>query len=162
MILIADGGSTKTSWCLVDAASEKIFFKTEGYNPFFVTEEYMVQSLKKFLPQNLPYQKIKALHFYGSGAHAEAQAEVLLRALSTIFTETDVTVYHDMLAAARSLLGKKKGFAAILGTGTNTCIYDGQQITHQIDSLGFILGDEGSGIAIGRRLLSAYIRKTMT
>ena len=161
MILIADGGSTKTSWCLVDAASEKIFFKTEGYNPFFVTEEYMVQSLKKFLPQNLPYQKIKALHFYGSGAHAEAQAEVLLRALSTIFTETDVTVYHDMLAAARSLLGKKKGFAAILGTGTNTCIYDGQQITHQIDSLGFILGDEGSGIAIGRRLLSAYIRKKL-
>jgi glucosamine kinase len=161
MILIADGGSTKTSWCLVNSNGERSFFKTEGYNPFFVSKEYVVQSLKKWLPSNLPYQKIKALHFYGSGVHAEAQADILLKALSTVFIEIDVTVYHDMLAASRALLGNEKGFAAILGTGTNTCIYDGVQITQQIDSLGYILGDEGSGSAIGRRLLSAYLRNKL-
>ena len=161
MIVIADGGSTKTNWCLLNEENKKIYFNTEGYNPYFVTKEYIVDSLKKNLPKELQYEKITEVNFYGAGVHNEEKAEILQDALKTAFTSSRIFVGHDLLAAARALLGDKPGFAAILGTGTNTCIYDGKDITVQINSGAYILGDEGSGCHIGKKLLIDYLRGYM-
>lgn len=161
MLLIADGGSTKTSWCLIDKAGNKTNFNTEGYNPYFVDEEYIESSLRKNLPFGLDLQDVKEVNFYGAGVHNDEKASIVQRAIKTIFTNAEVSVKHDLLAAARATLGTGPGFAAILGTGTNTCIYDGRDITYSIDSLAYILGDEGSGCYIGKKLISDYIRGYM-
>ena len=158
MIIIADGGSTKTNWCLLDDAGKKVYFNTEGYNPFFVDSSYIVNSLKKGLPQDMPFDQITHVNYYGAGVHNEEKAAIVRQALQQVFGSSDVFVSHDLLAAARALLGDKAGFAAILGTGTNSCLYDGQDIIHKIDSAAYILGDEGSGCYIGKKLLTDYIR----
>ncbi len=145
MIIIADGGSTKTNWCLLDDNNKKIYFNTEGYNPYFVDSDYIVSSLRKGLPNDLPLDKIKEVNYYGAGVHNEEKAQIVADAFKVLFPNAKIEIGHDLLAAARALLGRKPGFAAILGTGTNTCIYDGEKIVHNINSAAYILGDEGSG-----------------
>lgn len=161
MIIIADGGSTKTNWCLLDDAGKKIYFNTEGYNPYFVGTDYILSSMKKGLPQDLPYSKITEVNYYGAGVHNAEKADIVIDAMKQIFPEAAIHVGHDLIAAARALLGDKPGFAAILGTGTNTCLYDGQDIIQNISSAAYILGDEGSGCYIGKKLLTDYIRGYM-
>ena len=161
MIIIADGGSTKTNWCLLDDNQKKIYFNTEGYNPYFVGSDYIVNSLKKGLPQDLPLDKIKEVNYYGAGVHNEEKAKIVEEAFRVLFPNAKIEIGHDLLAAARALLGKEAGFAAILGTGTNTCIYDGDEITHNINSAAYILGDEGSGSYIGKKLLTDFVRDLM-
>lgn len=161
MIIIADGGSTKTNWCLLNKENKKVYFNTEGYNPYFIDSPGIIQSLRNNLPDNLDINSIEHVSFYGAGCSNAEKNEVVASALRTVFTKAKVFVSHDLLAAARALLGNEPGFAAILGTGTNTCYYDGQEITLNIDSLGYMLGDEGSGSYIGRRLLRDYMRGSM-
>lgn len=161
MIIIADGGSTKTNWCLLNDEGQKIYFNTEGYNPYFVEGDYVIDSLRKNLPEDLQYDKITEVNFYGAGVHNEEKANELKEAFQVIFHSSKIFVGHDLLAAARALLGKKAGFAAILGTGTNTCLYDGNDVKFQIDSGAYILGDEGSGCYIGKKLLIDYLRGYM-
>ncbi|MBL1410012.1 N-acetylglucosamine kinase [Sphingobacterium faecale] len=161
MIIIADGGSTKTNWCLLDDNQKKIYFNTEGYNPYFVGSDYIVNSLKKGLPQDLPLDKIKEVNYYGAGVHNEEKAKIVEEAFRVLFPNAKIEIGHDLLAAARALLGKEAGFAAILGTGTNSCIYDGDEITHNINSAAYILGDEGSGSYIGKKLLTDFVRGLM-
>jgi glucosamine kinase len=159
MILIADSGSTKSSWC-VAGAPEVQFFESEGYNPYFVDSAYIAASLAKALPATLDTEAITAIFFYGAGCSPD-KAHVVTDALQCIFYNAQCYIEDDTLAAARALLGSNVGFAAILGTGTNTCIYDGQNITQNIDSLGFILGDEGSGGSMGKKVIGDYIRESM-
>lgn len=161
MIIIADGGSTKTNWCLLDNSGRKSYFNTEGYNPFFVNSQYIVNSMNKALPKDLPFGEITEVHYYGAGVHNQEKAQIVVEALKQIFVNSEIHVGHDLIAAARALLGTKPGFAAILGTGTNTCIYDGEKITHNISSAAYILGDEGSGCHIGKKLLTDYVRGYM-
>ena len=159
MILIADGGSTKTSWCQLSDAGQRVYFNTEGYNPDFVDTQDISTSLSNNLPDTLPHPAVREVYFYGAGVSSPAKAEVVAAALRQQFPNaTKVEVTEDLLAAARALLGHQPGFAAILGTGTNSCIYDGQKITHNVDSLGYFLGDEGSGSFLGKRLLRDYLR----
>ncbi|QQL50435.1 N-acetylglucosamine kinase [Mucilaginibacter ginkgonis] len=161
MIIIADGGSTKTNWCLVTEDEKKIYFNTEGYNPYFVGEEYIINSLNESLPTDLDKSKITEVNYYGAGCSVPEKNEIVASAMRKVFSSSRVSVGHDLLAAARALLGNNEGFAAILGTGTNTCIYDGKKITNNIDSGAYILGDEGSGCAIGKKLLIDYLRGYM-
>jgi len=161
MIIIADGGSTKTNWCLIDGSGRNIYFNTEGYNPYFVSSEYIQSSLKKGLPEDLQLDQITEVYYYGAGVHNEEKAEIIKGAFALFFNEATIFIGHDLLAAARALLGTQSGFAAILGTGTNTCIYDGTDITLNIDSAAYILGDEGSGCYIGKKLLTDYVRGLM-
>ena len=159
MIHIADGGSTKTSWCQLSDAGQRVYFNTEGYNPDFVDTATIVASLRKSLPDTLPRAEVREVYFYGAGVSSAAKAETVAAALREVFTGANkVEVTEDLLAAARALLGRAPGFAAILGTGTNSCIYDGQKITYNVDSLGYFLGDEGSGSFLGKRLLRDYMR----
>jgi glucosamine kinase len=159
MILIADGGSTKTSWCQLSETGQRVYFNTEGYNPDFVNTQDIINSLSKNLPDTLPREEVREIYFYGAGVSSPAKAEVIAAAMRHIFSGANkIEVTEDLLAAARALLGHGPGFAAILGTGTNSCIYDGQKITHNVDSLGYFLGDEGSGSFLGKRLLRDYLR----
>jgi N-acetylglucosamine kinase-like BadF-type ATPase len=161
MIIIADGGSTKTNWCLVTDEQKKIYFNTEGYNPYFVSETYIINSLKEGLPTDLQIDKITEVNYYGAGCSVEDKKKIVEDAMQAVFTNAKVNIGHDLLAAARAVLGTNEGFAAILGTGTNTCLYNGKEITHNIDSLAYILGDEGSGCYIGKKLLGDYVRGYM-
>ncbi|WP_400191373.1 N-acetylglucosamine kinase [Hymenobacter sp. B81] len=162
MILIADGGSTKSSWCqLTEGSPDRVYFNTEGYNPDFMPTAAIAASLDKNLPDTLPRPQVTEVHYYGAGISSAKKAEQVAQAMRQIFPQARVLVEHDLLAAARALLGRKPGFGAILGTGTNSCLYDGQQITYNVDSLGYFLGDEGSGSFIGKRLLRDYLRNLL-
>ncbi|MEO6851592.1 MAG: N-acetylglucosamine kinase, partial [Mucilaginibacter sp.] len=161
MIIIADGGSTKTNWCLVTDEGKKVYFNTEGYNPYFSSTAYIVQSLMENLPADLDKKEIHEVNYYGAGCSTEDKRNVVAEAMTAVFTNAKVYIGHDLLAAARSVLGTNAGFAAILGTGTNTCIYDGRDVVNNIDSGAYILGDEGSGCYIGKKLLVDYLRGYM-
>jgi glucosamine kinase len=161
MILIADGGSTKSGWCQLDDTKNRVYFNTEGYNPDFMDTAAIAASLTKSLPQTLLREQVREVHFYGAGVSSAQKAEVVAQAMRQLFPQAKVTVTEDLLAAARALLGHEPGFAAILGTGTNSCLYDGQKIIYNVDSLGYFLGDEGSGSFIGKRLLRDYLRNLL-
>lgn len=158
MIIIADGGSTKTSWCLITESNSKVYFNTEGYNPYFSDTPTIISSLQKNLPENLQKTGVSEVYYYGAGCSTPENNEIVAAAMRAVFTTAKVKVGHDLLAAARALLGVDAGFAAILGTGTNTCYYNGHDVTMNIDSLGYFLGDEGSGSSLGKRLLRDYMR----
>jgi N-acetylglucosamine kinase-like BadF-type ATPase len=161
MIVIADGGSTKTNWCLINEAGRKIHFNTEGYNPYFSDTNYIVESLKKTLPDHIEADKLLEVHYYGAGCSTDSKRKIVEDAMQQVFPNAEVFIGHDLLASCRALLGDEPGFAAILGTGTNSCLYDGKDITLNIDSLGYFLGDEGSGCFIGKRILSDYMKGYM-
>ncbi|AWM31382.1 N-acetylglucosamine kinase [Hymenobacter nivis] len=160
MLLLADGGSTKCSWCLLDDApsAPPTHFTTEGYNPYFWDSAAITASLARGLPPGLAPRQVRAVHYYGAGVLSPAKAEVVAGALRQVFPRARVHVAEDLLAAARALLGRAPGFAAILGTGTNSCLFDGEKITHCVESLGYSLGDEGAGTYLGRLLLRDYLR----
>ena len=160
MILIADSGSTKTSWCLSDKKDTKKFYSTSGINPFFRTTDDIVNELKAELVPKIS-GKIKAVYFYGAGVVNIEKADVIRQALSRLFPGASFEVESDLLAAARSTLGHQKGIACILGTGSNSCQYDGENITAHVPPLGFILGDEGSGAVLGRKLFGYYLKKLL-
>jgi N-acetylglucosamine kinase-like BadF-type ATPase len=157
MILIADSGSTKTDWILI-GNGEKQCFKTMGYNPYFINSESIYLSLTQSLVPQIGSANITGIYFYGAGCSNNENVNIVKKALSRCFLKSEVMVGHDMLAAARALLGDQPGFAAIIGTGSNTCLYDGRNVSLNIDSLGYLLGDEGSGSYIGKKLVRDYLR----
>jgi len=160
MRLIADSGSTNTAWKLIKDSGEITDIRTSGINPFFRTSEDIFQELNELL---LPEtgNNIQEIYFYGAGIINPEKGQVIREALLKIYPEARVETYSDVLAAARALFGDRPGIAGILGTGSNVCLYDGQQITGGISPLGFILGDEGSGAVMGRKLLGDYFKEVM-
>ncbi len=161
MKLIADSGSTKTDWVLIHHNSEAGRYHTPGYNPFFFDTEAIYSSLNENLLVQLQVAEIKEVYFYGAGCSSPQKCDIVHKALQQAFQNANIIVTHDLLASAKALLGDNPGFAAILGTGANTCLYDGEKVALNIDSLGHILGDEGSGCYIGRKLVRDYMRKLM-
>jgi len=158
MILIADSGSTKTDWVLVDGNKNQSYYKTIGYNPYFVNSDFICNSLsEKLIPQFDPGM-VRNIFFYGAGCSTVNNNNIVSIALARCFNKAEIVVSHDMLAAARALLGEQSGFAAILGTGSNTCIYNGKEIEKNIDSLGYLLGDEGSGSYIAKKIIRDFMR----
>ncbi len=132
MILIADGGSTKSAWCQIDKSGHRINFNTEGYNPYFVDTPTITNSLNKQLPEELDKASVKEVHYYGAGCSVPEKVNIVVKAMQNVFPNAEVYVGHDLLAAARALMGNEPGFAAILGTGTNSCLYDGKDICEVI------------------------------
>ncbi len=155
-ILIADSGATKTEWCLTNGTDSKTFF-TEGLNPYYHTTE----SIKEVVEYNLVPEldeEIDELFFYGAGCDSEEKNELVHDALDRIFTDASVYIYHDLLGAARACFLREAGIACILGTGSNSCLYDGSEIIEHVPSLAFILGDEGSAGYFGKKLINKYFR----
>ena len=160
IILIADSGSSKTDWAWLENGREAGGFHTEGFNPYAASTEYIVKSTEPHIPASCSRERVTEVHFYGSGCFDE-RVPVVAEALTTLFPNATPFVKLDLLGSARALLGRTAGFAAILGTGTNTCLYDGNDITMNIDSLGYLLGDEGSGTHLGKKLLADFIRERL-
>jgi glucosamine kinase len=154
MILIADSGSTKTHWKLIKPDNITESHYTKGLNPYFAGEE----TFRKVLEDDLPVIKkeIHCLYFYGSGCASEQNILLVREHLEKYFVNAQVFVYGDLFGAARALLGKDRGIACILGTGSVSCVYDGDKITDAVPSLGFILGDDAGGVTLGKELLRAY------
>ena len=163
MQLIADSGSTKTSWRLVENPDNVMSASTIGYNPHYFSTENMVSSLRELLlPQlSVGTKDVSEIHFYGAGCSTPNSISVITNAFTSLFEKAAVNVDHDLLGAARALCGKDAGIACILGTGSNSCAFDGENITDNVPSLGFMLGDEGSGASLGRRLVRSYFYREM-
>lgn len=164
MILIADSGSTKVHWCLMAANGHTAEFITDGINPLFQTSDAMRNSIcNQLLPQMasmLWAGTIGHVFFYGAGCTPE-KSPFVEKAIESVFKKAKVFVASDMLGATRGLLGHEKGVACILGTGSNSCLYDGEQIIKNVPSLGFILGDEGSAATLGKRLVSDLLKNQL-
>lgn len=150
--LLADAGSTKTDWLLRDNQGETVRFHTDGMNPSLLTDDEIRHILTTQLLPQVEGSCVDKVEYYGAGCRGEAVVR-MKNILSEVGGTPNITVDSDMLGAARMLCGNKAGIVCILGTGANSCLYDGQQISHQTPALGFILGDEGSGAVLGRRLI---------
>lgn len=161
MILLADSGSTKTDWGLVENGKLVKRLRTSGMNPFQMSEEAITEEIRNHLVPELPGTVLDEVHFYGAGCTKEKQpiVERALRANLTINGECEVA--SDMLGAARGICGHKPGIACILGTGSNSCSYDGKNLVKNVSPLGFILGDEGSGAVLGKLLVGDVLKNQM-
>lgn len=161
MILIADSGSTKTNWVLQAPGQAQQAWTTSGINPFYQPKSSIVSVIKEELLPSLNGQAPSAVYYYGAGCSQDDKVMTVIDSLRQVFDNAHIEVDHDLMAAARALCGKEAGIACILGTGSNSCLYDGVNIVDNIPSLGFIIGDEGGGGYIGRKLLQSYFYREL-
>lgn len=159
MIVIADSGSSKTDWLFLSPEKEFII-STHGINPFFQQTEEIFASLSGTFT-NDQKEEVSEVHFYGAGCIKGKTDHVVSDALKRVFSKATISVEDDILGAARALLGRSSGIACILGTGTNSCLYNGSEITDKVPTLGFILGDEGSGAYLGKLLMNDYFKRAV-
>ncbi len=160
MIVIVDSGSTKADWKMVDKSGIQSI-TTVGFNPVFHDEERIYGELQKSFVQEVPTEKAETVYYYGAGCWDERLKGVVHRALDRVFERADIEVHHDLLGAARATCGHDPGIACIIGTGSNSCLYDGKDVIDNVTNLGFLLGDEGSGTHLGKRLIRAFFYREM-
>ncbi|MCT4601576.1 MAG: ATPase [Marinifilum sp.] len=154
MILIAESGSTKTDWVHINNKGIETRVQSSGINPFFQDSESIYSSIK--LLQK--FKNVELIYFYGAGCANEEKNQIVKTALLKIFPDAKCEINSDLLAAARSLCKNQKGIACILGTGSNSCYYNGENIEYNVSPLGFILGDEGSGAVLGKKLIADILK----
>jgi glucosamine kinase len=158
-ILIADSGSTKCEWCFISNGRKQII-ETQGASPYFLNELQIAGMMRKELLPALKKKIPTHIYFYGTGCAAAANRALVKRAIRSVFPLALIEVEHDLTGAARALCGNKKGIIAILGTGSNSAYYDGKKIRRNSPGLGYILGDEGGGTYLGKKVLQYYLYKT--
>lgn len=158
-ILIADSGSTKTEWCLLHGDKKKKL-ATQGLSPYFLTGEQIKDIVEKELMPKLKDIQPEEVYFYGTGCSNPANAAIVKKALRHFFTKAAVKVEHDLTGAAKALCGDEKGIACILGTGSNSCYYNGKKIVKNSPGLGYVLGDEGSGAYMGKKVIQYFLYNT--
>jgi glucosamine kinase len=160
MIIIADSGSTKTEWRVIEGIGAEKSYITSGLNPYLLSGDNIYQLLNEELPA-LAGLSVSDIYFYGTGCNNAEKENVIRNSLNRFFSAGNVYVSSDLLAAARSLCMNDEGIACIIGTGSNSCYYDGKTIVSNVSPLGYILGDEGGGAFIGRNLLSGVLKKQL-
>jgi len=161
MIIVADSGSTCTDWVIIKNKEIIHTIKTKGFNPYFTKSEEIINELKIKFPKNINLNNVETIYFYGAGCSSKEMNLIIYNGLSPFFTSSKIEIEHDLLAAARALFQNEAGIAVILGTGSNTCYYDGQSIVKNITSLGFILGDEGGGDYLGKLFIQSYLNNEL-
>lgn len=161
MKLIAESGGTKTKWCAVSESQETGIISTIGLNPNFVTEETIKEVLSSEVLPAINNPPVEEVWFYGAGCAGKTMEKKVASAIGSVLPSASIHVFSDLTGAARGLLGKEKGFICMIGTGSNSGYYDGRNITANIPPLGFILGDEGSGASLGKKLLADFLRGIM-
>ena len=159
MILIADSGTTKTEWCMITDSGISETVITTGINPFYQEAENISGILQK---EFFTAKKFSAVHFYGAGCINEEKQNIVKKAILQVFDTESIYIGSDLLAAARSLCQDQPGVACILGTGSNSCYYNGNEIVSNVSPLGFILGDEGSGAVLGKKLIGDILKKQLS
>lgn len=157
--LIADSGSSKTEWCLVNGKSKKLFL-TQGLSPYFLSSEQIEYILEQELLPKLKNASPDEIYFYGTGCSDRDNVKLVKKAIQRVFDHATVMVDHDLAGAARALCGNEKGIACILGTGSNSCYYNGRKILKNSPGLGYVLGDEGSGASLGRKVIQYFLYNT--
>jgi glucosamine kinase len=155
-ILIADSGSTKCEWCLVSKGRRDTWF-TQGMSPYFLDASQMEDLIRKDLLPHLPRKAPSEVHFYGTGNKSADNARRTKKVLQKVFDSSVITVNHDLLGAARALCQNEPGVACILGTGSNSCSFNGKRILKNSPGLGYVLGDEGSGAYLGRKVVQYFL-----
>lgn len=158
VILIADSGSTKAEWCLLDGKKKKTVI-TQGISPYFLNEDQIKALLEKELKPKIKTPPDE-LYYYGTGCSNPANTKMVQQALKKVFGKIKIQVNHDLMGAARALCGHEEGVACILGTGSNSCFFNGKKIVKNSPGLGFILGDEGSGAYLGRKVVQHFLYNT--
>jgi N-acetylglucosamine kinase-like BadF-type ATPase len=162
MILIADGGSTNVDWRLTDKGTVIYKGRTDGINPFFKPYYEIYKTINKNLLPELKDFSISEVHFFGAGCIYFDKKEIVRRAIEDNFNVNKIVVESDLLGAATGLWGDNAGIVGILGTGSNSCFYDGNKITQNVPSLGYIIGDEGGGASMGRLFLNSCIKNQLS
>ncbi len=156
--LIADSGATKTEWCLLTGNKKNIFI-TQGMSPYFISAEQMENILNEELKPQIKLS-VDEIYYYGTGCSNPDNIKMVKKVFKNVFPEAAVAVDHDLMAAAKALCGKEKGIACILGSGSNSCYYNGKKIVKNSPGLGYILGDEGSGAYLGKKIIQYYLYNT--
>jgi N-acetylglucosamine kinase-like BadF-type ATPase len=158
-ILIADSGSTKCEWCLLyDGKKKKV--DTQGISPYFLDAAGIGRVMSQELVPALKKWEVDEVYYYGTGCKDPENQKIVKKAISGIFRGAKVNVTHDLMGAAVALCGLEKGVACILGTGSNSCYFDGKKIVKNSPGLGYVLGDEGSGAYLGKKVLQYYLYNT--
>jgi len=158
MILIADSGTTKTEWCMINDGGTSETLKTPGINPFYQEEENISAILQKEFTST---KKFDSIYFYGAGCINKEKQDIVRNSLMQVFESKRIFIGSDLLAAAHSMCQDQSGIACILGTGSNSCYYNGSEIVANVSPLGFILGDEGSGAVLGKKLIGDILKKQL-
>lgn len=157
--LIADSGATKAEWCLIRNGRKKTIF-TQGISPYFLSTEEIYALLSKELLPALKNVTVNEIYYYGTGCANPANARSVQKALQKAFPGSHAEVTHDLMGAARALCGHGRGVACILGTGSNSCFFNGRKIVRNSPGLGYVLGDEGSGAYLGKKVIQYYLYGT--
>lgn len=157
--LIADSGSTKAEWCLLGSGRKRTIF-TDGMSPYFLNTAQISDLVKTQLLPGLKKIDVDEIYFYGTGCKNPENAKSVKKALKQNFPGAYIEVDHDLMGAARALCGDEKGVACILGTGSNSCYFNGKKIVKNSPGLGYVLGDEGSGAYLGKKVLQYFLYNT--
>jgi glucosamine kinase len=158
-ILIADSGSTKAEWCLLNNGQKKIIF-TQGISPYFLNSEQVQTILRdELLPQIKKYE-ISDIYYYGTGCLNQDNVKMIQGAIQHVFPSSKINVDHDLMGAAKAVCGNTKGIACILGTGSNSCYFNGIKIMKNSPGVGYVLGDEGSGTYLGKKVIQYFLYDT--
>lgn len=157
--LIADSGATKAEWCLLINGKKKTIF-TQGISPYFLNTDQISALLSAELKPKLKTVQLDEIYYYGTGCANTENAKSVKKAIRKVFDGVYTEVTHDLLGAARALCGRNKGVACILGTGSNSCYYNGKRMLKNSPGLGYVLGDEGSGAYLGKKVIQYYLYGT--
>jgi N-acetylglucosamine kinase-like BadF-type ATPase len=157
--IIADSGATKCQWTMV-SSNKKTTFATVGISPYFLSAAQIQALVEKTFKNKIKLDSVNAVYFYGTGLSNPQNVTQLKKALKAVFTKASFDIQTDLVAAARATCQNKKGVACILGTGSNTGFYNGKKITKNSPGLGYVLGDEGSGAYLGKKVIQYYLYKT--
>ncbi len=158
--LVADSGSTKAEWCLLESGKKRKTVITQGISPYFLNGRQVQDILQRELLPRLKGVVPGVVHYYGTGCSNPANVKLLKLAMKKVFPLAKINVEHDLLGAAKALCGREKGIACILGTGSNSCFFNGKKIVKNSPGLGYVLGDEGSGAYLGRKVVQYYLYNT--
>lgn len=162
MLLIADSGTSKTDWLLSVPGNESLVFRTPGLNPYFLNEKEMVKLLGHHAPDLLQYaDQVTEIYFFGAGCSSPDRREVISNVLSNFFVQAFVSVDSDLQGSAYATCGTQPGFCCVIGTGSNIAFFDGENLHVGKHGLGYVLGDEGSGCFIGKRLITDFLYGNM-
>lgn len=159
MKLIADAGSTKIEWILTENGQEIKRRTTAGYNPYYYEKELLRCAIKEELMDSVGLVEVQEIYYYGSGCSTEENNEKVRSVIAEFFPKAAIEVGHDLLGAARGLCGREAGIACIMGTGSNSCYYDGVEVVDNVESVGWLFGDKASGAHIGKSFIGTFLTK---
>ena len=157
MVLIVESGSTKSDWVLLSPENKQDVYSSMGFNPYFHSSSVIENELRRHTELMTHAEKIQQIYFYGAGCSSTEMNDIVKLGLTNVFTNAHIHIDHDLMACAYATYSGNPSICCIIGTGSNSCYFDGKTVSEVVPALGYILGDEGSGTYFGKKLLSAFL-----